>query len=176
MALIIEDGTGVALSDSYGTRAGFITHALNYYGAAVPDADASDVPMRAAFAWLSGQSWKGAKTYGRSQTGAWPRTGVVDCEGIAIAIDEIPTEVIQAQYDLAYAEYVSAGVLSPSGSIRDALVSMEKVDVIAVSYDTSKVIPGQDVTSVRIEAAMRLIGCFLYNGGRIARMTDSVTV
>lgn len=176
MALIIEDGTGVASADSYGTRSGFITHALNYYGAAVPDTDASDVSMRAAFAWLSGQSWKGTKTYGRSQTGAWPRTGVVDCEGIAIAVDEVPSEVIQAQYDLAYAEYVSAGVLSPSGSIRDALVSMEKVDVIAVEYDTSRISPGQDVTAVRVEAALRLIGCFLNGGGRLVRMTDAVVV
>lgn len=176
MALIIEDGTGVVLADSYGTRSGFITHALNYYGAAVPDTDASDVPMRAAFAWLAGQSWKGIKTYGRGQTGAWPRTGVVDCEGIAIAVDEIPSEVIQAQYDLTYAEYVSTGVLSPSGSIRDALVSMEKVDVIAVEYDTSRIAPGQDVTAVRVEAALRLIGCFLNGGGRLVRMTDAVTV
>lgn len=176
MPLIIEDGTGVANADSYGTRAGFITHAANYYGATVADTDASDVPMRAAFAWLSGQSWKGTKTYGRSQTGAWPRKNVVDCEGIAIASDEIPSEVIQAQYDLAYAEFVSAGVLSPSGSIRDALVSMEKVDVIQVSYDTSRITAGQDVTAVRVEAALRLIRCFLNGGGKLVRMTDAVTV
>lgn len=176
MALIIEDGTGVAGSDSYGTRAGFIAHALNYYGATVPDVDASDVPMRSAFAWLAGQSWKGTKTYGRGQTGAWPRTSVVDCEDIAIAVDEVPSEVIQAQYDLAYAEYVTQGVLSPTGSIRDTLVSMEKIDVLAIEYDTSRIAPGQDVTAVRVEAALRLIGCFLNGGGRLVRMTDAVAV
>ena len=176
MPLVIEDGTGVTGADSYGTRAGFITHALNYYGATVPDTDASDVPMRSAYAYLSGLKWKGTKTLGRGQTGAWPRTGVTDCEGIDIDTDEIPTEVIQAQYDLAYFEYLNPGALSPSGSIRDAFVSMEKVDVIAVEYDTSRFAPGQDVTAVRVEAAMRLLGCFLVGGGRQVRMTDAVTI
>lgn len=178
MALVIEDGTGVANADSYGTRAGFITHVANYYGGTVADEDASDVPMRAAFAWLNGQSWKGAKTYGRSQTGAWPRTGVTDCEGTAIANDEIPTEVIMAQYDLAWAEMSTPGTLNPTGSVRDALVSMERVDVISVQYDTSHMSPEDALryANVRVEAAMRLLACFLSDGGRVGRSTYVASV
>ena len=176
MVLVIEDGTGVSGADSYGTRAGFITHVSNYYGGTVADEDASDVPMRAAFAYLNGLSWKGTKTLGRSQVGAFPRTDLDDCEGTAIGTAEIPDELIAAQYDLAWAEKQSPGLLSPSGSIRDAMVSMEKVDVIAVEYDTSRMVPGQDVTAVRVEAAMRRIACFLVNGGRQVRQTYAVSV
>ena len=176
MALVIEDGTGVSGADSYGTRAGFITHVANYYGGTVADEDASDVPMRSAFAYLNGLDWKGAKTLGRSQVGAFPRTDLEDCEGESIGVAEIPDELIAAQYDMAWAEKQSPGLLSPSGSIRDALVSMEKVDVIAVEYDTSKIVPGQDVTSVRVEAAMRRIACFLVNGGRQVRQTYAIAI
>lgn len=178
MALVIEDGSGVAGADSYVTRAEYIQFSLDYYGATVADDDAADVDLRKAFAWLNGQSWKGTKTYGRSQTGAWPRTGVKDCEGIAIASDEIPTEVKQAQMELAYAERVSPGTLTPAGSVRDALVSREKVDVIEVEYDLSTMTPENALlyAQVRVEAAMRLLGCFLSGGGRLGRRTYVVTV
>lgn len=176
MALIIENGTGVTGADSYGTRSGFIAHVANYYGGIVADTDASDVPMRAAFAYMNALGWKGTRTLGRGQVGAFPRTDLTDCEGIAITTDEIPTEVILAQYDLAWAELGSPGLLSPSGSIRDSLVSMEKVDVIQVEYDTTNIYPGQDVTAVRVDAAMRRIACFLNNGGSMGRMTYAVTI
>ncbi len=178
MALVIEDGTGVSGADSYGTRAGFITHVANYYGGTVADEDASDVPMRAAFAWLNGQSWKGTKTLGRLQVGAWPRTDVTDCDGNEIGIAEIPSELIIAQYDLAWAEKQSPELLSPSGSVRDALVTMEKVDVIQVSYDTSTMSASDALAyaQVRVEAAMARIKCFLVGNGRVGRSTYAVTI
>lgn len=161
MALIVEDGTGIVNADSYGTRAGFIAHAANYYGVAVDDVDASDVPMRAAFAYLNGLNWDGSKTHGRNQAGALPREDLEDCDGIDIGDTEIPSEAILAQYDLAYVEFTAPGTLSPSGSIRDSLISKEKVDVIEVQYDTSKIVPGDDVNAVRVDAAMRRISCFI---------------
>lgn len=178
MALTIEDGTGVTGADSYATRAEYITYVANYYGGTVADEDASDVPLRAAFSWMRGQSWKGTKTYGRSQTGAWPRTDVEDCEGYAIDTDAIPVEVKQAQMELAWAEQQSPGTLSPSGSVRDALVSMEKVDVIQVEYDTSTMSASDALAyaQVRVEAAMRLLGCFLTGGGRVGRGTYVASV
>lgn len=167
MALIIENGTGVANADSYGTRAGFITHAADYYGGTVADEDASDVSMRSAFAYLNGLKWKGTRALGRSQSGAWPRKSMTDCDGNKIGESDIPPELIKAQYDLAWVEVQSPGTLTPSGSARDALVSREKVDVIEVQYDTSRLLPGEDYLTVRVEAAMRLIDCFLSNGDSV---------
>lgn len=178
MALVIEDGTGVAGADSYVARAEYIAFVLAYYGGVVADEDASDGPMRMAYAWMNGQSWKGTKTNGRDQTGAWPRTSVTDCEDIAIAVDAIPSEVKQAQMELAWAEQKSPGTLSPSGSVRDALVSSERVDVISVEYDTATMSSSDALAyaQVRVEAAMRLLGCFLTGGGRVGRSTYVVTV
>ena len=134
--------------------------------------------LRAAFSWMKGQSWKGTKTYGRSQTGAWPRTDVEDCEGYAIDTDAIPVEVKQAQMELAWAEQQSPSTLSPSGSVRDALVSREKVDVIEVEYDTATMSASDALAyaAVRVEAAMRLLGCFLTGGGRVGRSTYVASV
>ncbi len=178
MALVIEDGSGVSGADSYATRAEYITYVADYYGGTVEDEDASDVPLRAAFSWMKGQSWKGNKTYGRSQTGAWPRTDIEDCEGYSIDVDAIPVEVKQAQMELAWAEQQSPGTLSPSGSVRDALVSSERVDVIEVSYDTSTMSSSDALAyaQVRVEAAMRLLSCFLTGGGRVGRGTYVASV
>lgn len=174
MALVIEDGTGVSGADSYGTRAGFILHVANYYAGTVPDTDASDVPMRAAFAYLNGLKWRGSKTLGRSQVGAWPRSDVVDCDGNAIADDEIPDEVITAQYDLAWAELSAPGVLSPSYRLADAAVTMEKVGEIQVGYDASRYAASYEAMQTRVEAAMRRIDCFIR--GRVGVRTFDARV
>lgn len=176
MALIVENGSGISGADSYGTRAGFIAHVANYYGGTIADEDASDVPMRAAFAYLNGLKWKGSRSFGRSQHGAWPRSDMADCDGNDIGSAEIPSELILAQYDLAWAEKQSPGLLSPSGSIRDAMISSEKVDVIEVSYDTSNFVPGRDYTGVKVDAAMRRINCFLIGGGSSGVGTYAVTI
>lgn len=175
MALIIETGTGVTGADSYGTRAGFILHAANYYAGAVPDTDASDVPMRAAWAYLNGLSWRGTKTLGRSQTGAWPRTGMIDCDLHEIGVSEIPAEVILAQYDLAWAEYNSPGILSPSYRLIDAAVAMEKVGEIQVGYAAGGFAVSYEALQTRVEAAMRGLKCFL-SGGVVGRPFDARAV
>jgi len=177
MALIIEDGTGVASADSYATRAGYITFASDYYGETVADEDASDSPLRRAAAYLDGLRWKGSRTLGRSQELAWPRADMVDCDGNSIDDDAIPSELILAQYELARAEDASPGVLSPQGSLRDSVVNKEKVDVIEVGYDTSRLAPGLEAAQVIVDAAIRRIRCYLVNGGKPgARITDARVV
>lgn len=155
---------GIANADSYGSRAGFISHALNYYAGVIPDTDASDVPMRAAFAYLNGLRWKGVKTYGRSQTGALPRMGLADCDGSEISSDEIPQEAILAQYDLAWAEFNNPGITSPSYRLADAAITMEKVGEIQVAYDASRYAASYEAMQTRVEAAMRRLRCFVTGG------------
>jgi hypothetical protein len=161
MALTIEDGTGVTNADSYASRAAFIAYALSQYGTVIADDDAADPPMRRAYAYLSSLTWNGTKTHGRGQTGAWPRTGVTDCEGIAIAADEIPQEVIDAQFELALVERATPGALSPSGSVAQSAVASERVDVIAVSYDTSRLTGSIDDLRLIVTAAVDRLSCFL---------------
>lgn len=177
MALTIEDGTGVAGADSYASVADCSAYAVSYYGASLTGNTADkEAAIRRAFAYLNGLRWKGSRTNGRSQGGAWPRTDMIDCDGNAITSDEIPAEVIEAQHELARAEFQAPGVLSPQWSQRDALVTMEKADVVQVQYDTSRLRPGDDGVAIRVEAAMRRIECFLINGGKAVRQTAMAVV
>ncbi len=177
MALTIEDGTGVTGADSYATRAGYIAFASDYYGETVANEDAIDAPLRRATAYLDGLRWKGSRTNGRSQPLAWPRKSMVDCDGNDIGENTIPDELLTAEYELARAEAASPGVLSPQGSLRDSVVNKEKVDVIEVGYDTSRLPATREAAQVIVDAAMRRIRCFLVNGGQPGlRMTDARVV
>lgn len=176
MALIIEDGTGVAGADSYGTRAGFIAYALSYYGETIADDDSADTPMRRGFNYMNSLNWEGSRTHKRSQVGALPRTGLTDCDDVSIGTEEIFSEAIQAQYEFARAELASIGSLAPSGTVLDGLVTKEKVDVIEVNYDTSKISPGQSVTATRVEAGMALLECFLTDGGSLTPIPYAASV
>jgi hypothetical protein len=58
--------------------------------------------------------WKGTKT-SSSQPNAWPRDGVVDGDGVAVADNSTPTEVEQAGYMLAGVLLANPAVLGGVG-------------------------------------------------------------
>ena len=175
MALTVEDGTGVTGADCYADVTACSAYAVAYYGSALDGSPASkEAAIGRATAYLDGLRWKGTRTYGRLQSLQWPRSGVSDCEGEAIADDEIPDEVIIAQHELARAEHQSPGILSPQGSLRDSIVQREKVDVIEVAYDTSRLSASTENAQVLVDAARRRIRCFLIAGGATVRQTAMV--
>jgi hypothetical protein len=177
MALIIETGEGIPNADSYATVAECEAYAVKYYGASLHGSPADkEAAMRRAVAHMDSLRWKGSKANGRNQSLAWPRSGVTDCEGISIASDVIPSEVIAAQHEFARAEFIAPGVLSPQGSVLDAIRNRAKVDVIEVGFDTSRVLPDLENLQVVVTAGMRKVECFLINGGRKVRMTDAVAL
>jgi hypothetical protein len=167
MAMIIEDGTGVAGADSYATRAAYIAYVLSWYGDVVADTDALDPPIRRATAYMSGLAWKGTRTLGRAQSLAWPRTGVVDCEGLSLGDAEIPLDLIYAQHELARAELTSPGVLTPAVSKANATVVREKVDLLEVEYDTDNLTGSIDEVRPIVTAAMDRLKCYLSASGRV---------
>ena len=158
MALVIENGTGVTGADSYVTLAECVAYAEAYYGASLQGSDANkEAALRRAYAYLMGLPWK-ADTY--------PLFG-----------GTIPQAVKNAQHEFARAEFLSVGVLSPSVTLRDSVVSSEKVGEIAVSYDTSRLTASVDAAAPYVSAGMRWIAAYLVNGGKPgARATDAVTV
>lgn len=159
MALVIEDGTGVSDADSYVTVAECEAYATAYYGHSLSGSTANkEAALRRAYAYMMGLNWK-ADTY--------PLFG-----------GTIPQHVKNAQHEFARAEFVTPGVLSPQSSGRDNLTSMEKVDVIQVQYDTSRLTPEQafQLSAVNVEAAIRWIRSYLINGGRLVRRTDAIVV
>jgi hypothetical protein len=177
MALIIETGAGVPGADSYATVAQCEAYALAYYGASLAGSPhTKEAAMRRAAAHMNSLRWRGSKTNGRNQGLAWPRVGMVDCDGSEIGSAEIPPEVIAAQHEFARAEFIAPGVLSPQSSLLDTIRNRAKVDVIEVGYDTSRVLPTVDNLQVIVTAAMRRIECYLVAGGKSVRMTDAVAV
>lgn len=141
MPLTVEDGTCIAAADAFVSRAAFAAWVANYRPDQVTtvaaDDNATDAAIRRASAWLSVfPRWQGALACGRGLQGlAWPRTGVEDCNGNAVADDEVPAEVEQATYLAALAELVSPGLLGPTIT-PGRQTKREKVDVIEVEYMT----------------------------------------
>lgn len=90
MALIIENGTGVAGADSYATSAEYIAFVQDYFGTTVA---ADDPALRRAFYYMQGLRWK---------SGTYPLFG-----------GTIPVAVKHAQTLFARAEQQSPGALSP---------------------------------------------------------------
>lgn len=176
MALIIEDGTNVAGADAYSSVADCSAWAVAYYGAALNGNTAGkEAAIRRAVAYLDGLKWKGVRTYGRDQSLAWPRNSVTDCEGSAIASDEIPAELIFAQHVLARVEFQSPGALSPSLNL-SAVVKREKVDVIEVEYDTARMQGNANELRQVVTMAMDKIACLLAVQPGGMRIPDAMVV
>jgi hypothetical protein len=95
VALIIENGTGVAGADSFNTVDECSAHATAYFGASLNGSNAAkESALRRAFVAMSAFDWLPA---------LWPVFG-----------GEIPEAVKIAQSVLARAEFQSVGALSPS--------------------------------------------------------------
>ena len=170
MALTVEDGTNVTGADCYADLASCVAYAESVYGGSLTGSTANkEAAIRRAVNYLEGLKWKGARTNGRSQSLAWPRKDMIDAEGNVIAEDEIPDELIKAQHELARAEHIAPGVLSPQVSQRDASVTAERVGEIGVSYSDRVALTSESwqLAQVQVEAAMRHIRQFLVNGGKV---------
>ena len=95
MPLVLENGTGVAGADSFGSALELDEFVLDYFGATLSQTQPlKEAALRRAYVYMSGLSWK---------AGLWKTFG-----------GTIPEEVKRAQLALARAEIQSVGVLSPS--------------------------------------------------------------
>jgi hypothetical protein len=145
MAIVVEDGTGKADANSYGTLA----EAYDYHAArgnsewtdtpaspADPDQEAALVRATSYIDGRYGSRFPGVKKNGRAQALAWPREDAIDNDGFDIEDDEVPSEVKKATFEAALRELASPGSLNPDVVMTDRVKS-EKVDVIAIEYASS---------------------------------------
>lgn len=130
MALEIEDGTGKANADSYATAAELADRAAAYGWTVPAEAEAREVLLRRAFEAMNALRWKGSRTRGTAQAGAWPRTDV-SVDGELLPDDAIPAAIKYGQ--MALAAEIHADDLSPPEARKGAVVR-EKVDVMEVQY------------------------------------------
>jgi len=176
MALIVETGAGVAGADCYADVTACSAWAVDYFGASLTGSPTDkEAAIRRAAAYLDGLKWKGSRTLGRGQPLAWPRSDVTDCEGLAIGANEIPAELIFAQHVLARAEFQSPGFLSPNVSLA-GVNKREKVDVIEVEYDTSRLQGNAEELRQIVTMATDKLRCLLFVQPGGARMPWAVVV
>lgn len=139
MALVVEDGTGRADADALITLA-----SANAYHAAQgnaswtgSDADKETAIRRASAHLTNSYGWQGLRRNGRDQSLAWPRVGVVDAEGLSIAIDEVPVEVKNACAEIALRELVSPGTLNPDFTPSE-MIKREKIGPMETEYENAR--------------------------------------
>jgi hypothetical protein len=134
MALIVEDGSGVAGAVSYVEVAEADAYHLargNGDWALASVADREAALVRGTM-FVDGFRFVGVRA-GRGQGLGWPREGAVDGDGLVIGDDEIPAEVREAVCEAALRELADPGVLSGDESAQGA-VKRERVDVIETEY------------------------------------------
>jgi hypothetical protein len=151
MALVVEDGTMVTGSESYGTVAEFIAYAnkRGYTTVADNDLDVNEVALRKAASYLDGHyrmRWKGRKVNPVVQSMEWPRYGVKVADFLAtdayqiiqnpelygyIGTTTIPQRLKEAQFELAY-RALSGDLATDT----DISIKREKVDILETEYAT----------------------------------------
>jgi hypothetical protein len=125
MALIIEDGTGKADSQSYASEAAFASYASDR-GVSISGTDTN--LLITAMDYLESKNFIGDKET-RDQALQWPRVNAA-MDGYYIDNDAIPQLLVDAQIEIALS--IDAGV-NPLATV-DREVKREKVDVIEVEY------------------------------------------
>jgi hypothetical protein len=128
--LTIEDGSGLPDADSYATAAELADRAAAY-GWTIPAGEAAqEILLRRAFEAMNALAWKGSRTDGTAQAGAWPRRGVT-IDGEVLPDNHIPAPIKYGQ--MALAAEIHADDLAPPELQKGAVVR-EKVDVLEVQY------------------------------------------
>lgn len=133
MALVVEDGTGLANATSFVSRAEYIAFAAAR-GVAIADEDPADVELIKAVDYLLTKCWRGDATNG-SQGLPFPRR-VENFDGtLAFPDNEVPAGIKRGQLFAALA--VHDGIdLSPV-SAGGAAIKREKIGPIETEYDTA---------------------------------------
>lgn len=159
MALIIEDGSGVANADSFSTVAEARAYA-SARGVTLPVDDLEvEVLLRKAADFIEAleSQLKGSRVLS-SQALAWPREGVYIFDDIEpLVSSEIPALLKKAQNQLAI-DAVTFD-LQPTGTGRETI--REKVDVIEVEYSSS----GSGTIKPQFTKALSILEPFFISGG-----------
>lgn len=134
MALIVEDGSGVANANSYVTVDEYRDYA-EPRGVVLPASDTdAETQLILAMDYLEIQPWSGMQTYD-PQSLAWPREQIYISYNL-IADDVIPNKIKFAQMQLAI--QVNAGIdLMPTVAGGTSSVVREKVGPLETEYATS---------------------------------------
>lgn len=132
----VEDGTGLPNANSYVSVSDaddiLITNIHNTAWTALNTTNKEYLLAWATRILDNKMYWYGKKAFETSAL-KWPRTGVVDLEGIEVPDDQVPLKVKEATAEMA--RYLIAGDRTTEQP-RDGLKEL-KVDVIEIVFDES---------------------------------------
>ena len=130
MALIIEDGSQVANSNTYVSDGEYVAYAAARGKAIGATAGAREIELIKAMDYIEGHrsEFKGSKVIS-TQSLQYPRLGVY-IDGFIVDSDEIPSELENAQMEAAI--IIFSTELLNTGATSD--IKLEKVDVLEVEY------------------------------------------
>jgi hypothetical protein len=162
MALVVEDGTGLATAESFGAVAGADAYHSDRGNTDWTGTDeVKEQALRRASTFLSeGFAWKSWPVNGRDQGLAFPRAVFTDNNGYTVS--GLPKEIVLATYEIALRELVTPGAMTPDYTPSERLASAS-VGPISVSYDLSRT----DAESARpvLLIVKGIIGPLLAGGG-----------
>lgn len=153
MALTVEDGTGIANSDSFVSLVDGRALASSYGLTLATDDTEAEVQLRNGYRGLlvSESSLQGARTYD-IQTGIFPRTGVYsNC--VLVASSEIPLDVKLAQ--LNYSSAINGGY--GTNTVNDGM-DLKSFNAVQTTYSETY----QDGASAKTNATIQGVVNALY--------------
>ena len=126
MTIIVEDGSGLPDANSYvsmdDAAAYCAARGLTFATSPSAPGEAALIRATAAIDAAYRGRFPGYKANGRDQALEWPRGQAYDFEGLLIAGDEVPQEIINATCEAAVREFATAGSMMPDlergGSVR----------------------------------------------------------
>lgn len=163
MALTVETGSGSSTADALASLAFVNTYHTDYGNSDWTGSDDDkEAAIRRATSYLSDSfDWQGFRANNRDQALTWPRSGVIDHEGIGIDSDEIPIEIQNAVAEIARQELITPNSMNPVFT-RSEAVKSEKIGQISVEYLLAS--PSADDYRPVLIKVRDMIGQFLRRG------------
>ena len=128
MALVLEDGSGLSNSNTYTLEATFDAWLLDR-GYALVGVISTEALLHQSIDYLETLNYIGFKNT-QAQALLWPRSGVY-IDGYPFPFDEIPKQLIDAQFQIAYS--IDQGVDPMATETQD--IKMERVEgAVEVEY------------------------------------------
>ncbi len=155
MPIIVEDGTGKDLAESYAS-----VEDLNAYGTAYnpPAERVDDVEkeraLRRATLWIDASyqgRWKGRRATAL-QALAWPRVGAVDPEGFPITSHAVPRGVVHATIEVATA--ILEGAKLDTRPDQASPVARKRVKAGPVETETEYALPSRSPRFSRVDGLL----------------------
>jgi hypothetical protein len=170
MALIVEDGTGLANAESYISEADADTYFTAYTGTteattwAAATTAGKEAALRIATQYLDvtyGHRWRGVKG-SSTQALSWPRDNATDDDGFAIDDESIPVNLERATAEVGARHLADTSILLPDVDTSRSIKS-ERVKVDVIEEEIEYV--GQKPTASSFPKVASLLRGLLVTGG-----------